>query len=227
MSDADFNCPQQPLPREGAHYDTTPLELSHVNLAVHDTWLRALSIIWNDDLNKIPWKKDNNGNWVQVPNSEDAAYAEANSKADHFYTSFETFLRAQPISAFHTLGFNDPDAYAKKVEKDSLPAISVISYQDLLDNHNSENPTLQHPSLERFRKHIEQNSSNIEEYFNDPYTFKPGTNGWFSVSTTAPAVLLPQLVLIIPPKPKNPADQGMALVDYKLAGLSYPFTICA
>jgi hypothetical protein len=170
------------------------------------------------------------GNWVQEKDEAVAAAAkESSSKEDSptFFATFEEFLRGDPIAAFQVLGFNDPDRYAKERQKKALPAISVISYLDLLADHNSEEPLLEHPAVARFRKHMEQDPNSIEAYFENPYNFKPGTNGWFSVSTTAPAVLLPQLVLIIPPKPKNDFDQGMALVDYKLAGLSYPFTICA
>lgn len=54
---SEFTIPQQPLPREGEHYDTTPLELSHVDGGLHNIWLRAISIVWNDAINHKPWGK--------------------------------------------------------------------------------------------------------------------------------------------------------------------------
>lgn len=48
---------QQPLPREGESYAASHLELAHVNEALHDIWLRAVSIVWNDAVNSKPWGK--------------------------------------------------------------------------------------------------------------------------------------------------------------------------
>lgn len=123
------------------------------------------------------------------------------------YDSFEEFLIDKPVQALSQFGFNNPDKGAKELNPKAMPAIKVIRYADLGE------------ITETLGQDIE--SDTVE------YKFEVGTNGWFTKSHTAPAILLPQLTLVLPPKPANDADQGMALVDYKLAGLSYPFTVCA
>ncbi len=196
---SDIDVPQQPLPREGESYDTTPLELGHVNTALHDIWLRAISIVWNDAINSRPWGKNRDDEWVQL--TDDSQDVEV------IYNTFEDFLVDKPVNALMQFGFNNPDKGSKELNPKAMPAIKVIRYQDL-------------------GKDIEILGRDVES---DQVRFKfgVGRNGWFTESHTAPSILLPQLILVIPPKPENDADQGMALVDYRMAGLSYPFTTCA
>lgn len=196
MDDNEFV--QQPLIREGESYDTSALELSHVNGALHDIWLRAISIVWNDNTNLKPWGKNQDGQWLQI-NSEQ-------QDIEPIYSSFEEFLIAEPVAALNQFGFNDPDAGMKDQHPKAMPALKVLRYSDL------------GKVTETLGKDTDDNVS---------YKFQVGKNGWFSKSKTAASILTPQLTLVIPPKPENDEDQGMALVDYKLAGLSYPFTICA
>ncbi|RZQ55089.1 hypothetical protein C1E23_00710 [Pseudoalteromonas phenolica] len=231
--------PQQPLPREGEQYDATPLEITHVNTAVHDTWLRAISIVWNDKLNEKPWKF-NGKKWEQITSElEDAELADLSEKntpeKKEFYKSFKEFLIGNPTEAFSVLGFNDPDEYARECQPASLPPISVLCAEDALNRlkqkQNGEEPnsyvhhSLESQVLRRFE--IFQNAEDIEKFLADPYKFEQGKNGWYTQNNTYPALLLSQLILVIPPKPKDPQDQAMALADYKLAGLSYPCTMCA
>lgn len=196
---SENNVEQQPLPREGESYDTTPLELAHVNNGLHDIWLRAISIVWNDNTNLKPWGKNQDDEWTQITSDE--------QDIEPIHSSFEEFLIAEPVAALSQFGFNSPDLGTKELNPKAMPALRVLRYTDL------------GKVTETFGKDVD--SDNVE------YEFKVGVNGWFSQSHSAPSILLPQLTLVIPPKPKNDADQGMALVDYKLAGLSYPFTTCA
>lgn len=196
---SDQNVPQQPLPWEGEHWDTTPLELSHVSNALHNIWLRAISIVWNDEINNRPWGKNSDNEWVQITDS--------NKDIEPIYSTFEDFLIDEPALALGQFGFTNPDGKDREIQPKSLPALKIIRYSDLGQ------------TKELLGRH--ELNEDIE------YEFKVGVNGWFSRSHTAPAQIMPQLTLIIPPKPTNEADQGMALVDYQLAGLSYPFTTCA
>lgn len=190
---------QQPLPREGESYDASALELAHVNAGLHDIWLRAISIVWNDTINRKPWGKNQDGKWVQITSEEQSI--------SPIYATFEEFLIEEPVKALSQFGFTDPDESLKDLNPDAMPTLKVIRYADLGKATETAERDIKSDDLE--------------------YQFKVGTNGWFSKSHSASAFLLPQLILVIPPKPANDADQGMALVDYKLAGLSHPFTTCA
>lgn len=252
--------PQQPLPKEGEKFDATPLELSHVNLAMHDTWLRAISIVWNTKLNEIPWKFEETTvgdktakRWVQLTGltqeqineyeASDAENTDGEPKDKTFYKTYKAFLIGNPLAAFGVLGFNDPDEYARECQPAALPPISVICATDALErikkveagieaNETPLAPSLEAQILRRFKRYANLSQTrngalSIEEYLQNPYEFKQGENGWYTQDETAPALLLSQLVLVIPPSPKDPQDQAMALADYKLAGLSYPCTMCA
>jgi hypothetical protein len=103
---------QQPLPCEGEHYDTTPLELSHVNGGLHDIWLRAISIVWNDATNLKSWGKNQDGEWVQIL-SED-------QDIEPLYPSFADFLIAEPVVALTQFGFTNPDRGTKALNQHAL-----------------------------------------------------------------------------------------------------------
>jgi hypothetical protein len=192
------NITNQPLPKEGESYDVTPLELSHVNDSLHAVWLRAISIVWNESLNSLPWGRNQDGEWTQITKPEQDIEA--------IYDTYEDFLIAKPVEALSCFGFNNPDVGMKDLNSKAMPALKILRYEDL------------GRESETFGKDTDDNVS---------YKFQVGKNGWYSKSKTAASILMPQLTLVIPPKPENDEDQGMALVDYKLAGLSYPFTACA
>ena len=192
---------QQPIPLEGERYDVTPLELNHVMDAFHNIWVRAISFVWNKNINSLPWGVDKDGNWVQITSPD--------QDIEPKYSTFEDFLIAKPVSALSQLGFESPDVWMRATHPNALPPLKILRYSDLQKDASTQ-----------------QNSTKVN---NDDVKYQPelGTNGWFSDDPSSPCLIMPQLTLIIPPAPEKESDQGMALVDYQMAALSYPFTACA